>query len=675
MLKHVQLLLLLVAMIVAPGVIQAQSAQDYVLATGTDSTMWITLSSSATHVSAIEGEDDEASSCINIGFAFNFAGNNYTQFSCNSNGRIRLGSTACSYFWYLPFTTLTDVTYNDLPFITALGMDNTLEGSGSYVKYELVGTAPERILVIEYCTPGEYDMDGDLVHYQVQLLEDSNKVRIVYGPTAASYYDDYQIGIAASADDYLMINASTHTSFSSTSSTNSSWPGVYRYYDFTPYIPDCQRPSSPTFDSIGSNTVTFSFSELGSATSWLVSLGSTEQVVTDTTVTLTGLSPNMQYTLMLASLCGGDTSSWRTATFRTGCGLINVLPYSNDFEDEPSYSSTTYANAFPTCWTRINDATGTYNYYPYIYATSTYAHSGSKGMYWYFSTSTTYANNEYAVLPGIDTTVYNISDLTLSFYVKTTSSSYHPAPIVGVMTDPTDASTFTPVYTFSSTEVTPTWAMHVTSFADYTGYGNYIAIKCPRPSSTAYMAIDDIYLTDEWCDIPLNVEALPGLDEVTLSWESNGGTTFEVVLGTDTLSNITDTFYTFTGLTPNTEYTYAVATLCSGNPSMFIGGSVRTLCAMMDSLPYTMGFEASEGVSSGSSTSNTFVNCWTRLNNGSSYFGYPYVGASTTYAHTGSRGLYWYNTTTTGTYGDYQLVALPGVDTTMYTISNLELIF
>ena len=57
MLKHVQLLLLLVAMIVAPGVIQAQSAQDYVLATGTDSTMWITLSSSATHVSAIEGED------------------------------------------------------------------------------------------------------------------------------------------------------------------------------------------------------------------------------------------------------------------------------------------------------------------------------------------------------------------------------------------------------------------------------------------------------------------------------------------------------------------------------------------------------------------------------------------------------------------------------------------
>ena len=96
--------------------------------------------------------------------------------------------------------------------------------------------------------------------------------------------------------------------------------------------------------------------------------------------------------------------------------------------------------------------------------------------------------------------------------------------------------------------------MFVISFENFTGYGNYIAIKWARPSSYSYMAIDDIYLTDEWCDIPLDVTAMPGLDEVTVNWGSNGGTTFEVVLGTDTVSNITDTFYTFTGLTPNTLY-------------------------------------------------------------------------------------------------------------------------
>ena len=67
----------------------------------------------------------------------------------------------------------------------------------------------------------------------------------------------------------------------------------------------------------------------------------------------------------------------------------------------------------------------------------------------------------------------------------------------------------------------------------------------------------------------------------------------------------------------------------------------------------------------------------TRLNNGTSYYGYPYVNSSSTYNHTsgGSKGLYWYNTTTTGTYGDYQVVVLPGVDTDSYPINTLQLNF
>ena len=188
MLKHVPKLLLILTMLVVPWAMQAQEVQYYRMDTGSDTSMWITLSSSATHVLAVEGEDDETSGLINIGFTFSFGGSSYTQFSCNSNGRLRLGSVPCSNHWLLPFTELTDPMYNDLPFITAFGMDNTLEGSGSHVKYELVGTAPNRILVIEYRTPSEYDEDGDLVNYQIQLLEDSNRVRLVYGTTDASNF-------------------------------------------------------------------------------------------------------------------------------------------------------------------------------------------------------------------------------------------------------------------------------------------------------------------------------------------------------------------------------------------------------------------------------------------------------------------------------------------------------
>ena len=305
----------------------------------------------------------------------------------------------------------------------------------------------------------------------------------------------------------------------------------------------------------------------------------------------------------MREVCSSGTTIWSfVRSFRTACAAISQLPYSNDFENESSYSTVAYAQAFPACWTRINDATVSSNYYPYLYATSTYAHSGNVGMYWYQSTTSGYAQNEYAVLPPIDLDVYDISDLTISFYAKTTSTSYHPMPIVGVMTDPTDVTTFTPVYNFTSTEITTSWQLFSISLASYTGTGAYIAIKWPNPSSTSYMAIDDIYLTDEWCDAPLAVGASSFTDEITVHWTPGTGTNFVVTLGYDTVYNVTDTFYTFTNLTANTQYNYSVAIECAGgNRSMFISGTIRTQCDDIDVLPYVQNFDAA---ATGSSTSS-----------------------------------------------------------------------
>ena len=450
-------------------------------------------------------------------------------------------------------------------------------------------------------------------------------------------------------------------------------------------LPNCIIPETFEVSSVQPNSVDFHWFDT-IASNWTIAYGPAGFTLGDTSThyenfvdtmgtmgTITGLTANTPYDFYLMAVCGADTSWTRMLSVRTACDFINSLPYQNGFESDPYYSSVPYAQAFPYCWTRINDASGTYNYYPYITTASSYVHSGSKGMYWYLSTSSTYANNEYAVLPGIDTTVYTMSDLTLSFYAKTTSTSYHPAPIVGVMTNPTDASTFTPVYTFSSTAITTTWTMYTISFDEFEGYGNYIAIKCPRPSSTAYMAIDDIYLTDEWCDAPTNVAVNPGTDEVTVSWDYEEGASYTVILGTDTVVNLYDSSYTFVGLNSNTQYNYAVATECATSLSLYISGSVNTLCDDIDSLPYRQNFESA---STGGSTSTSFVNCLQRLNNGSTYFGYPYVGGSS-YNHTpsGSKGLYWYNSTTNGTYGDYQMVVLPGVDTNIYPIRSMQLSF
>ena len=393
-------------------------------------------------------------------------------------------------------------------------------------------------------------------------------------------------------------------------------------------------------------------------------------IVTGTTAYLDQLTPNTLYDIIVRSDCGGEYGFDINRSYRTLCSYITQLPYSNDFEDDPHYSVVTYAEAFPSCWTRINDASGTYNYYPYLTTTANYVHSGSVAMYWYHTTTTTYANNEYAIMPPIDLDVYDMSDLTLSFYAKTTSTSYHPAPIIGVMSNTDDTSTFEPVYAFSSTEITTDWQLFVIPLSSYTGNGNMIAIKWPRPGSSWYMAIDDIFITDEWCDVPHNVVAMPATDEITISWEPNGGSSFTVILGQDTVTGVTDTFYTFTNLTPNTPFEYAVSTECSNGNSMYIGGEIRTTCVVLDSLPYSYGFE---DLATGSSSIRPEIPCWQHLNNGSSYFGYPY--ASSTSPHSGTRNMYWYMTTTTGTYGDYAILVLPGVDTNLYPINTLRLTF
>ena len=462
--KHLQKLLLIAAMLLVPWVTQAQDAQDYRFATGVDSNLWIELSSSAIHVTAIEGEDDEASNLMDIGFTFNFAGENYTQFSCNSNGRVRLGSTVCSYYWTQPFMTLTDPSYNDLPFLTAFGMDNTLGASGSYVKFELTGTAPERILVIEYYTPSEYDEYADMVKYQIQLLEDSSKVRFVYGTTAASYYDSYQIGIAATASDYLMISPTAHAvNNSNTNTTYSSWPGLYRYYELTPFIPSCPRPSGLTVEHVTADSVTLSWSPGGTEMEWLLSDGTTEYTSYDTTYSFDNLSANTVYNFSVRALCSAyDTSTALYISVRTDCGDMSLLPFVEDFESAPTGSSTT-GSAFVSCWGHLNNGTS-YGGYPYVSSSTTYNHTsgGTKGLYWYNTTTTgSYGDYQCIVLPPIDTTVYPVSNLELFFWAKASSTSYHPIMQVGVLSNPTDITSFQLVETVNVNPSSNTnWAQY-----------------------------------------------------------------------------------------------------------------------------------------------------------------------------------------------------------------------
>ena len=182
-------------------------------------------------------------------------------------------------------------------------------------------------------------------------------------------------------------------------------------------------------------------------------------------------------------------------------------------------------------------------------------------------------------------------------------------------------------------------------------------VSCPRPLSVQVHDIDYSSMNVSWVDTS---EATSWIVHV----ESDAGVAFHSVVTTQPLL--------VTGLTPSMLYTVRVAPICQiGDTGLFRMTTAMTPCSSLLSIPYSYDFE---DATCGSNTSNTFVSCWFRLNNGTTYFGYPYVSNMSNVNHTlgGSKGLYWYNSSSQGAYGDYQCVVLPAVDTSTYSIHQLR---
>ncbi len=214
--------------------------------------------------------------------------------------------------------------------------------------------------------------------------------------------------------------------------------------------------------------------------------------VTDTFYILTGYVDNTDYDVYVRANCSPDNSNWAMTSFRTECLPIEQLPYVEDFDTYGTGNS-----AYPNCWKK-----NTTSSYPYI--NNTQHASGSGSLYFY-----SYSNNHSAaILPSISSELYPINTLQVSFKVLKTSASYGHIE-VGVITDPTDISTFTPVKSIDGSllESTNTWYEFTTYFNNYQGEPGLIAFLSPETySSFAY--IDDVVVeVISGCGTPINFAA------------------------------------------------------------------------------------------------------------------------------------------------------------------------
>ena len=278
--------------------------------------------------------------------------------------------------------------------------------------------------------------------------------------------------------------------------------------------------------------------------------------LSDTAFTVTGLTANTLYNVYVRTSCdGGGYSAWsNTISVRTSCEAITTLPYQDNFD---TYGTGT--TIYPACWSKINTYSSDR---PYI-STTNYSAPGS--MYFYAGTSGTY---NIAITPQFDASI-PVNTLQATFMYKGSNSS--DKLIIGVISDPLDASTFTPVDTVYNSTV---WDEYEVNFANYTGNGQYIAFKnVYNSTSSAYAYLDNLYIeTIPTCPRPHNLVTTGSTStSVTVSWlETGSAAQWEVeygpagfTQGNGTVETATTNPYTIASLN-NTVYDIYVRSDCGG---------------------------------------------------------------------------------------------------------------
>ena len=351
--------------------------------------------------SATASIDDNNYTGLDIGFTFNYAGADYTTFSINGNGFIALGNTISSSNTPLSTGATNNViaplgvdligrqfitgsmtlgsnvvtvtagstigmSVGDLvtgtgiatgstitaitPTSITLSLNVTSTGTGrnvrainaGVIRYETVGTAPNRKLVVQWSKFSRYatTAPSDLINMQIILEETSNVISVAYDIpyVFTSTNITPQVGLRGASNldfnnrtttsDWSLTNAGALNTATCTFSS-SVFPSTGQIFIWTP--PSCAAPGGLVATITSLTSANLTWSAAGSAidgydyyvstvntapTAGTIPTGSTM----GSSVSLTGLTANTTYYFWVRSNCGSGTlSNWSTVLiFYTG---------------------------------------------------------------------------------------------------------------------------------------------------------------------------------------------------------------------------------------------------------------------------------------------------------------------------------------------------------------------
>jgi hypothetical protein len=202
--------------------------------------------------------DDNTSTAVTLpaGFAFSYLGAPVTGFVACTNGWLSLDPTVTANGWdnNLGGTSSNNTTIPKLlaPMwddLVCQGDNDTPASLASSMKYQMSGTAPNRVLTVEWIGMEVYLNDGPNLNFQVKLFETTNVIQYQYGIMSGfdgrrNYNYTYSLGLngATPASTYLAQQTQNSNFFAQTNATTANAgangltivPASYSQLQFTP---------------------------------------------------------------------------------------------------------------------------------------------------------------------------------------------------------------------------------------------------------------------------------------------------------------------------------------------------------------------------------------------------------------------------------------------------------
>jgi len=341
-------------------------------------------------------------------------------------------------------------------------------------------------------------------------------------------------------------------------------------------LPSCLPPANLDTVNVTTTSVELSWTELNSATSWIVEYGlsgfiqgsvnGTDVPANSNPFVVTGLNPNANYDFYVRSDCGaGDSSAWRGpySTY-TDCSIA-VAPFYEAFSN----------GTLPACWQNISSGSGPNAFWNFSGAPAYGATPNGRptGTYAWNDGSTPAVANVELVTPDIDISALTSPELSFEWFSNNTNNPGDNTPLILEIFDGTSWNDLDTLMGDNTS-----WQSALYDLSAYAGNTIQVRFRSNQTLTTGSSFYNDILLDEVRVDEAvtcLDPTSLAGANitstSADLSWtEMNSATSWNIEFGAAGFTlglgtpapTVGSNPYTLGGLTPNTTYDFYVQSAC-----------------------------------------------------------------------------------------------------------------